>query len=1300
MKNKKRSLFMSAVSLLLCISMLVGSTFAWFTDEVVSSGNKIQSGSLKVDLELLDKETGNWNSLKESKAPIFDYDKWEPGYVDTKILKVENEGTLALKWVASFYSEEEISILADVIDVYVSTSENEMSYPENRELEGYTYVGSLKNFINSMEDTTKGSLEAGQSAYLGIALKMQEEAGNDYQNLSLGAFDIRIYATQFTSEVDSFDDQYDKDATFDDLADTTILASQTKTLADGAQAIDFELSANGIVIAKVNVPAGAIADPTQPVTVTFDGIDPSQAAIIDENTQAYAYDITVTNLKDGLTDEQLITVVVTAPNALAAMKAYHNGVLIEDAFYDEVAGTITFKTANFSPFDFTTQEYEVSDLAGLREKMQIDGAYIKLTADIEVDLTKDTGAARDKNHAYVGTNNTYYNGVMINGKNVALDLNGHSITVKCGNDHVGNSDVGALFFVGKDSSLNITNTGAVSTGFIKMESSIYAVWAPFADPSYMDIYGGAFIADSYAGDPIGTSTNPGSADGTMQNENSNRALIYAGFGGNMNIYGGYFLYNNTPNDVSNRNNGAFNAKDFYEGDRPLLTIHDGVMMINKEYRQNPANTSQPHGSYDNYSVKLEESCEIVKAEGESVTIEGKIYSTWYRVTSKKPVSLTVEGLQDSYAVGDTLNLIVNVNYSYGSKTLTADEYTIKGADMSTTGAKLITISYTAYGETAEVTMQTKVVAVTGIYAEAKTERFELGATVNDNNFNVYATANDGSIVAVNGFSVSGLNPAAAGTQPATITYGNFTTTCNITFVDVPNLDTSGSMNVKFWNGNVAIFGNSLTSQVVFPRGDNASTSLLGGLGESATRVKVNGKYYDGNVSNNIMGTPVSLNNAKGYIDLSVTNAHPSTWVGHVSNIGFEKKIVDAGYYFDDELLSYESCTVNGGFVHQHWSSEEEAMANGYWVQIYAATRLDDFELNDTKSHAVKWVVKFEDGTSIVIGEWTFKMAQLSGDMYEETDKPNVNVIILAGQSNATGHAPLTQSIKESAANYDFGNIYIHYKTSDGTDFTHAKQSNVGFDQYVPGMSGWVNPNAVDAEYFGPELGLAEYIAASTLKDERWYIIKYSVCGSGLASDWLAGKNYAQDMLNFVDGAISELSKTYDVKVTSFMWMQGETDAMNEYAAGQYAQNEQTLVSMVRNKFAKYATRMNNEPGSGITFIDMQIATTNHGPHWTYAQTVNQAKYNNCSNWVSGYYGQAGSLTPGAGWGTNASGAIANALYVETVGYAYKWQATDEHAEYTVAGDAGDTDHYSAASMRSIGADKFGIGFEYMYNLYK
>ena len=203
---------------------------------VTSAGNKIVAGTLKIDLELLDK-TGNWTSLKESEAPIFNYDNWEPGYTDVKILKVENEGSLALKWYAKFVSDFELSELANVIDVYVKPSTTAFGYAADRtDLSTWTLAGTVAEFVNTISTTTYGSLtpqgETGSVAYLGIALKMQEDAGNKYQGMSIGgAFDIQILATQYTYEEDSFDNLYDEKADFD--GEISTISALNAALANG-----------------------------------------------------------------------------------------------------------------------------------------------------------------------------------------------------------------------------------------------------------------------------------------------------------------------------------------------------------------------------------------------------------------------------------------------------------------------------------------------------------------------------------------------------------------------------------------------------------------------------------------------------------------------------------------------------------------------------------------------------------------------------------------------------------------------------------------------------------------------------------------------------------------------------------------------------------------------------------------------------------------------------------------------------------------------------------------------------------
>ena len=301
MNSTKKSFLTSIVALVLCLTMFLGTTFAWFTDMVTSSGNIIQSGSLKIDLELLDKESGKWNSIKESKSPLFDYDKWEPGYVDVKVLKVENEGTLALKWKAMFVSDEQLSALADVIDVYVLPfgvgDGADAKYPADRNLDGYTKVGTLKDFVNTIESTTYGNLKAGESAYLGIALKMQDEAGNEYQELSLGKFNIKIVATQMANESDSFGNDYDANAEWPNLENgyAASTAIDAGNLMLGALTSELTIGGNNgvgaVIPADVKVAEGATS-----LELTMKKVDNDGNLNIGEGENATSFDVHIAGI--------------------------------------------------------------------------------------------------------------------------------------------------------------------------------------------------------------------------------------------------------------------------------------------------------------------------------------------------------------------------------------------------------------------------------------------------------------------------------------------------------------------------------------------------------------------------------------------------------------------------------------------------------------------------------------------------------------------------------------------------------------------------------------------------------------------------------------------------------------------------------------------------------------------------------------------------------------------------------------------------------------------------------------------
>ena len=207
MNNKratKRALLTSVMALVMCVVMLVGTTFAWFTDTASTGVNKIQAGNLDVDI--VDKEGTNHldtlNFTKAAGAPDGEQLLWEPGcrYV-TEGFRIANKGNLALKWKAvvnkGITAENPGKFdLLDVINFYLvtGTGEKQTETPLNE------FTGNLKKTETSDVYYIKGV--------------MDKNAGNDYQGLTLDGITITVYATQDTVEFDSFDNKYDKDAEY------------------------------------------------------------------------------------------------------------------------------------------------------------------------------------------------------------------------------------------------------------------------------------------------------------------------------------------------------------------------------------------------------------------------------------------------------------------------------------------------------------------------------------------------------------------------------------------------------------------------------------------------------------------------------------------------------------------------------------------------------------------------------------------------------------------------------------------------------------------------------------------------------------------------------------------------------------------------------------------------------------------------------------------------------------------------------------------------------------------------------
>ena len=202
----KKALRGSLFALFLCIVLLIGTTFALFTDTASTGVNKIQSGRLDVELQYKDGDT--W---KNAEGQTLDFQKavdgeevlWEPGCTyKLPEIKVVNNGNLALKYKLEVTGIEGDKKLNEVID--------------------WTIAGGEL-------DAEKSLAAKADSGAMTIQGHMQESAGNDYQNLSIEGISITVYATQDTVENDSFNNQYDKNATYP----VKSAAELKEALADG-----------------------------------------------------------------------------------------------------------------------------------------------------------------------------------------------------------------------------------------------------------------------------------------------------------------------------------------------------------------------------------------------------------------------------------------------------------------------------------------------------------------------------------------------------------------------------------------------------------------------------------------------------------------------------------------------------------------------------------------------------------------------------------------------------------------------------------------------------------------------------------------------------------------------------------------------------------------------------------------------------------------------------------------------------------------------------------------------------------
>ena len=329
-KSTKRALLGSVVAMVLCLAMLVGATFAWFTDTASTNVNKIQAGNLDVVLEMQNAD-GKWVSAEGKtldfvKAAAGEQVLWEPGCTYTlPELRVVNNGNLALKYKVIITGINGSAKLNEAIEWTI----------------GDVAMGAEQH------------LAAGESNAFTIKGHMKESAGNEYMNESIDGIAITVVATQDTVESDSFDKDYDAGAEYPVVAVANVNTNGDTVLKDKEE--DHTI--------QVTVPAGALDEGVQSLKLEVVKSATPAGVKVASTESSQSYEVTMRDQSGNAvsTNGTLMTVEMNVGKNRTALKLYHDGEkmtkdigTLTDAadhyVYDAATGYVTMKVSHFSPF--------------------------------------------------------------------------------------------------------------------------------------------------------------------------------------------------------------------------------------------------------------------------------------------------------------------------------------------------------------------------------------------------------------------------------------------------------------------------------------------------------------------------------------------------------------------------------------------------------------------------------------------------------------------------------------------------------------------------------------------------------------------------------------------------------------------------------------------------------------------------------------------------------------------------------------------------------------------------------------
>jgi len=417
-KRTLKAFLTSVLALVLCFSMLVSTTFAWFTDTAESGLNKIVAGNL--DVEVYYGDPADEKSIQDVDTLFNDVKLWEPGAVAFENITVANEGNLAFKYLLeiNFQNENTLNgkglsevLKVAVVDEAIADSVNRdtliASIPaaDWQKLENFSENGNIIPEGAILPDAPAGSFE-GSKTY-GVVIYWQPTANDNDWNVNNGKttsdgkkelyidLGISVYATQLTAENDSFDHYYDENAI---IATTAAEAQEALDNAAGSTVIKLAAGVNYGTLTIRRAELGTVVDITDmggdaagnekyrdvgDVTIlgapgaTVDKIDFATGWIGSESCASY---IEI----DSLTLRGVTFSGTTTPVSIDGSKGGALGIgalTLDDCTMVDAAGTSRFVFQQISGYkelkDKTTNEYVMT--AGVKNltitNCEVTGAY-------------------------------------------------------------------------------------------------------------------------------------------------------------------------------------------------------------------------------------------------------------------------------------------------------------------------------------------------------------------------------------------------------------------------------------------------------------------------------------------------------------------------------------------------------------------------------------------------------------------------------------------------------------------------------------------------------------------------------------------------------------------------------------------------------------------------------------------------------------------------------------------------------------------------------------------------------------